>query len=65
MSGGAWYLKRFKVEGEFKAGRRWERFTKEVSSLNEKNAVEEVYSLIGSKHCLKRNLVRINAVQEQ
>jgi len=49
--------------GSFKAGRSWERFTKKVSSNNEKNATEKLYSLIGSEHGLKRNLIRIESIE--
>ncbi|MEA1944800.1 MAG: 50S ribosomal protein L18Ae [Euryarchaeota archaeon] len=53
------------VSGTFKAGSNWEQFTKIVSSQNKKNAIEKVYSLIGSEHGLKRNLIRIAEVDEQ
>jgi large subunit ribosomal protein LX len=54
--------KTFQIIGSFKAGRSWERFTKKVSSNNEKNAAEKLYSLIGSEHGLKRNLIRIESI---
>ncbi|MGZ4902482.1 MAG: 50S ribosomal protein L18Ae [Halobacteriota archaeon] len=52
----------FRITGSFKAGRSWERFTKKVSSNNEKNAVEKLYSVIGSEHGLKRKLIRIESI---
>jgi large subunit ribosomal protein LX len=55
--------KAFQIIGTFKAGRSWERFTKKVSSNNEKNAAEKLYSLIGSEHGLKRNLIRIESIE--
>jgi len=55
-------IKNFQIMGSFKAGRSWERFTKKVSSNNEKNAAEKLYSLIGSEHGLKRNLIRIESI---
>ncbi len=51
--------------GSFKAGRSWERFTKRVSSNNEKNAAEKLYSLIGSEHGLKRRMIRIESVEAE
>jgi large subunit ribosomal protein LX len=54
--------KNFQITGLFKAGRSWERFTKKVSSNNEKNAAEKLYSLIGSEHGLKRKLIRIESI---
>jgi large subunit ribosomal protein LX len=55
--------KTFQIMGSFKAGRSWERFTKRVSSNNEKNAAEKLYSLIGSEHGLKRRMIRIESVE--
>ena len=54
----------FIVKGTFKAGEKWERFTKKVSSQNKKNASEKIYSLIGSHHGLKRRLIKIDSVEE-
>ena len=58
-------MERYIVQGEFKAGIRWEKFTKRILSQNEKTAVEKIYSLIGSEHGLKRNFVRIHSVREE
>ncbi|WP_268921620.1 50S ribosomal protein L18Ae [Methanolobus halotolerans] len=57
-------MKTFQVKGTFKAGIAWENFTKEVESQNEKNALDKVYSLFGSKHGLKRGYVRIESITE-
>lgn len=56
-------MKKFNVKGTFKAGRSWEHFSKKIMSNNEKNAAEKLYSLIGSEHGLKRNLIRIEAIE--
>ncbi|WP_340817976.1 50S ribosomal protein L18Ae [Methanolobus sp. WCC4] len=57
-------MKTFQVKGTFKAGIAWEKFTKVIESQNEKNALEKVYSLIGSQHALKRNLIKIDSITE-
>lgn len=54
----------FTVKGTFKAGLKWEHFTKKVASQNKNNAMEKVYSLIGSEHGLKRRLIKIEGVEE-
>lgn len=41
----------------------WQKFTQEVTALNEKDALEKVYSLLGSRHKLKRYHIRITEVQ--
>lgn len=53
------------VSGMFKAGHSWETFTKKVASQNDKNAEEKVYSLIGSEHGLKRNLIKVESVTKE
>jgi len=52
----------FQVQGAFKIGRRNNRFTKVIESNNEKNAIEKVYSLLGSEQRLKRRNIRIKEV---
>ncbi len=55
----------FEIKGRFKGeliGKAWRPFTKTVESQNEKNAREIVYSLMGSEHGLKRNLIKIDEV---
>ncbi len=54
----------FTVRGTFKAGEKWEHFTKKVISQNKNNASEKVFSLIGSEHGLKRRLIKIESVEE-
>lgn len=58
-------MENYIISGTFKAGNLWEDFTKNVSSLNEKNAREKVYSLIGSEHGLKRNLIRLDSITKE
>ncbi len=55
----------FVIEGEFKAGKEWEQFRKRIPSHNERTAIERIYSLVGSQHGLKRNLIKIHSVREE
>lgn len=55
----------FEVKGRFKGeliGKSWRPFVKVVESHSEQNARELVYSLMGSEHGLKRNLIKIDGV---
>ena len=52
------------VKGFFKIGKEWKKFTKVVSAHNEKFAVEKTYSILGSNHKVKRNLIKIEEVEE-
>jgi len=56
----------YEVKGKYKAGKvskGWRSFSKSIESDNEKNAVEWVYSLMGSEHGLKRYLIKIDEVK--
>ncbi len=56
----------FEIKGQFKGGlvgKTWLPFSKVVVSQNEKNAVNKVYSLMGSEHGLKRGLIKIDGVK--
>ena len=56
----------FEIKGKYRGGligKTWLPFSKVVESQNEKNAVEWVYSLMGSEHGLKRGLIKIDEVK--
>lgn len=42
----------------------WQRFTKDVRAISERDAVEKVYSILGSNHKVKRYHVRIEKIEE-
>ncbi len=52
----------FEVKGKFRKAKKWKSFTKKVEAQNERMAVEKTYSLIGSNHKVKRNLIEINNI---
>ena len=52
------------VEGIFKMGDRWQKFRKEVEAKSEEEAVEKVYSLLGSNHHTKRIHIKIAKVEK-
>ena len=52
-------VKVFKIKGEYKSGKRKITFGKEIRALNKEDALEELYSTLGSKHRVKRNLIKI------
>jgi len=54
----------FIVKGTFKAGQKYEPFTKEITTLNKNLASEKIYSVLGSQHRLKRRLINIVSVEE-
>jgi large subunit ribosomal protein LX len=57
-------MKAYEIKGEFRISvRQWQPFTIEVASADEPAAVERVFSLIGSRHRVKRQFVRIKGVR--
>lgn len=57
-------MKAFEVKGEFMGSRRrWQPFSLEVASPDEGAAVEKTLALMGSRHKIKRKLVRIEGVR--
>ncbi len=57
-------MKAYEIKGEFRISvSRWQPFTIEVASADEPAAVERVFSLIGSRHRIKRPFVRIDGVR--
>lgn len=62
-------MKAFRVKGKFIMGKsimskNWQRFTKEVASLNKEEAKERVYSDLGSKHRVKRRSIKVEEIEE-
>jgi len=56
----------FEIKGKFKGGlvgKTWLPFCKVVLGQNEKNAIDKVYSIMGSEHGLKRGLIKIDGVK--
>ncbi|GEM_PF-127073 len=67
-----WYIvsevKIYRVEGYMLISHdrlpTWQKFKKEVRALNEQQAIEYVYSILGSNHKLRRKHIRITSVRE-
>ncbi len=53
-------VKTFHIRGEFRKRKRRIPFGKYIRALSVEDALEEVYSLIGSKHKVKRNVINID-----
>ena len=51
------------ITGPCGVGKSWLAFCKVVDSQNEKNAVNKIYSLLGSEHGLKRDQIKIDEVK--
>lgn len=56
--------KAYKIKGEFYMKNSWQPFKKEVVSSSKPKAKEKVLSIIGSKHGVKRRMIKIKEVNE-
>ncbi|KXB02969.1 50S ribosomal protein LX [candidate division MSBL1 archaeon SCGC-AAA261O19] len=57
-------VKTFRITGWFKHNDREQKFTKEMRAHSKDNVIERVYSDIGSRHGVKRNLIQIGKIEE-
>jgi len=61
-------VKIYRVEGKMLISHdkypTWQKFVKEVRALNERQAIEKIYSLLGSIHKLKRYHIKIEKIYE-
>ena len=57
-------MKAYEVKGQFRISvRQWQPFTIEVATADENAAVEKTFSLIGSRHKVKRQFVRVDGIR--
>ena len=53
----------YRVEGTFRMDGEWRPYEKVIAAPNEAQAKERVYTLLGSKHRLKRREIRVATIQ--
>ncbi|MEM1689221.1 MAG: 50S ribosomal protein L18Ae [Candidatus Hadarchaeales archaeon] len=54
----------FRIEGSFKQGLWKQKFRKEIIGFSERQVLEKVLSDIGSKHGVKRCMIKIEKIEE-
>lgn len=54
----------FEIRGIYKDIDGWKKFKKLITAEKESLAVEKLYSIIGSNHKVKRNLIRIEEIKK-
>lgn len=57
-------MKVFRINGWFKHDFGRQQFTRELLALSKEQALERVYSQVGSRHKVVRNLIHIEDVVE-
>ncbi len=57
-------VRAFRVSGVMRIKGSWQKFSVELTEVSEEGAVERVYSLLGSRHKLKRAHIKVLEVRE-
>ncbi|AFH43250.1 50S ribosomal protein L18a [Fervidicoccus fontis] len=61
-------VKVYRISGEMLISHdhfpKWQKFNLELTGTSEKDAINKTYSLLGSKHKLRRFHIKINKVEE-
>ena len=57
-------MKIYRIRGWFKQGLFKQKFTRELLAISREHALERVYSEIGSRHKLTRNMIHIEETTE-
>jgi len=57
-------VKVYRIHGIMRIKNSWQKFTLELTGLKERDVIEEVYSLLGSRHKLKRSHIKIIKIEE-
>lgn len=57
-------IKTYEIKGKFLMGDKIRPFVKECRALSKEQAVEFIYSDIGSKHKTPRNKIKIEEIRE-
>ncbi|HVP25702.1 MAG TPA: 50S ribosomal protein L18Ae [Methanomicrobiales archaeon] len=55
-------MQSYQVEGTARIDGQWRPYKKMVTAPNEKQAMERIYTLLGSKHRLPRREIRVAKV---
>jgi large subunit ribosomal protein LX len=53
----------YRVQGTYLTGGKWKPYAKVVTAPNESQAMERIYTLLGSKHRLKRREIQVAKVE--
>ncbi|MCD6481185.1 MAG: 50S ribosomal protein L18a [Thermoplasmata archaeon] len=57
-------MKAYRIKGSFLMKDVWQPFAKEVIGNNEEEAKERLLSIMGSRHKVKRRMIKIEEVKE-
>ena len=57
-------MKVYRVKGKFLMGKIWQPFSKEIIGNDENEARERLFSILGSRHRVKRRMIKIDSIRE-
>ncbi len=55
---------KFKISGKFKKGESFHKFSKEITAKTKNEAAKIMQSLLGSNYKCKKNVVKIENIEE-
>ena len=55
---------KFKISGKFKKGNIYQKFSKEIVANSKNEAINKMQSLLGSNYKCKKNVIKIEEVEE-
>jgi len=54
----------YRISGKFLMGRKYQVFTKEMIGKGKSEALERLYSIIGSKHNVERRYIKVEKITQ-
>jgi len=57
-------MKAYRIKGMFLMKNVWQPFSKEIAAENEEDAKEQIFSIMGSRHRVKRKMMKIESITE-
>jgi len=54
----------YRVKGKFALGEETQIFTKELKAVNKEDIFEKIYADFGSKHRIKKSMIKIEEIDE-
>lgn len=57
-------MKGYRIKGVFLMKNVWQPFTKEIAAESKEDAREQILSIMGSRHRVKRKMIKIEDITE-
>lgn len=58
------FMKIYRISGKFLMGNKYQEFTKEMIGKGKSEALERLYSILGSKHNVGRRYIKVEKITQ-